>query len=86
MDDDLPAGFNSSGFTKYVEKKEFIKFCDKVETTFHGEDGRNGIVNDIQVLKTEWNTAKKLLGWLVGGSLLTFIMGILNLLKMYGVI
>ena len=87
MEDDIPQiNNNAKGFTRYVEKKEFNRFCDKVETTFHGEDGRNGIVADIQILKTEWRTAKNLLNWVAGGSLLTFIVGVVNLLKMFNVI
>ena len=85
-DDNIPINTQNTGFTRYVEKQEFIKFIDKVETTFHGKDGRNGIVADIQILKTEWRTAKNLLNWVAGGSLLTFIVGVINLLKMFNVI
>ena len=81
------------GFTRYIIKSDFISEMDKIdsrfnkiETTFHGEDGRNGIVSDIHILKTEWRTAKNMLNWVVGGSLLTFIVGVLNLMKMFGVI
>ena len=42
--------------------------------------------NKFTVMETEWKTAKNLLNWVAGGSLLTFCIGIINLMKMFGVI
>jgi len=52
------------GFTRYVQKQSFDKFCDKVEITFHGKEGRNGLVGDVNYIKHQIN----LLKWFVGIS------------------
>jgi len=38
------------------------------------------------IMETEWRTAKNMLNWIAGGSLLTFIISALSLLKMLKVI
>jgi len=38
------------------------------------------------VMETEWHTAKNLLSWVAGGSLLTLVVSLVNLLKMLNVI
>ena len=53
----------------------------KVLNDCHGKLERN-----FTKMETEWSTAKNMLNWVAGGSLLTLTVGIINLMKMFGVI
>ena len=82
-DDNIPT---PPGFTRYVEKTDFNRFTTKVETTFHGKNGTGGIVADLTTLKTEWVTAKNLLNWVIGGSALSLVIGLVTLAKLFNII
>ena len=59
--DNIPT---TKGFTRYVEKQDFDAFCIKVETNFHGSEGRNGLIGDVRDIKNQINLIK----WAVGIS------------------
>lgn len=89
--DDMP--IQPQSFTRYVEKSDFDRFCgnvdtrfNKMETTFHGPNGNGGIVADIHILKTEWQTSKAWMKWLLGSSAIGLILSIANILKLFGII
>lgn len=37
-------------------------------------------------MQTEWETSKKLIGWLAGGSAISLVLAIIQILKIFGVI
>ena len=49
-------------------------------------DYHNNLERKFTVMETEWRTAKSMLNWLAGGSLLTLVVSLVNLLKMFNVI
>jgi len=48
---------------------------------FHGNMERQ-----LTVIQTEWNTTKGLIKWLAGGSAVSVIVGVIQLLKMFEII
>lgn len=82
-----------TGFTRHLEKSDFILAMGKVdtrfnklETTFHGADGKSGIIKDIQVIDTELSIAKGLIKWAIGSSLIGTILTVATLLKLFNII
>jgi len=49
-------------------------------------DYHNTLERKFTVMETEWRTAKNLLSWIAGGSLLTFVVSGLTFLKLINVI
>lgn len=91
--DNAPTTGVATGFTHYVEKSDFNRFMgqvddrfNKMETTFHGPHGNGGIVKDINTLRQEWETTKDWIKWLLGGSFVSLVLGVANLLKLFNVI
>jgi len=69
VNDDSRVGFadgSQASFTKYVEKREFKEFCDTVEVALWGVDKRNGLVADVNGLKTHLKIGLALIGFIAG--------------------
>ncbi len=74
--DGLPTPGQPTSFTQYVEKHEFKEFCVIVETALWGADKRNGLVADVNGLKTQLKMGLAVMGFIAGiiGPLITFVL------------
>lgn len=68
------ASGSATGFTQFVEKAEFKKFCETVEVALWGADKRNGLVADVNGLKTQLKIGLALMGFIAGvvGPIITY--------------
>jgi len=71
----------STGFTQYVEKREFQEFCNTIETALWGADKRNGLVADVNELKIQIKLWMGIIAFITGivSPLITVI-----ILKFFG--
>ena len=49
-------------------------------------DYHNTLEKQFTVMETEWRTTKNLIGWMAGGSLISLVIGIATLAKLFNVI